>query len=393
MASNAKITTKGPSKKVVAKKAVAKASKKAPAKKTAAKKAPVKKTVAKKATAKKKPTVTAAQKAAVVKKAKAAAAEKAKKEREAKAKAAAQKALARQKALDAAKAKKEREAKARVAAKMKAAEMKARALAAAKAKKEREAKAKIAAKEREVAKKAREKAAVEAKKQREIDAKRKAIEAEKLRKLREIERRDAEERKRQERREAEEKKRVEALERKMHSKPYAEDTEFLDELRQLLTETREATRAQIAVSEFQADEMLVDRERLEYDDEDGSSVASDIQRDQLKEFATALRLKVDEIDVALARLDDGSYGRCDSAMSRFLSRGCARSCRYSPACRAAPAFNVSSQLRRALGGPRGHRDRRRDQVLGSTLSGAPRAARGGAAVVEVAVQLRRLVFD
>ena len=104
---------------------------------------------------------------------------------------------------------------------------------------------------------------------------------------------------------------MEALERKMHSKPYAEDTEFLDELRSFLTETREATRAQIAVSESQADEMLVDRERLEYDDEDGSSVASDIQRDQLKEFATALRLKVDEIDVALARLDDGSYGRCD----------------------------------------------------------------------------------
>jgi RNA polymerase-binding transcription factor DksA len=57
--------------------------------------------------------------------------------------------------------------------------------------------------------------------------------------------------------------------------------------------------------------MLVDRERLEYDDEDGSSVASDIQRDQLKDFATALRLKVDEIEVALSRIDDGSYGRCD----------------------------------------------------------------------------------
>jgi DnaK suppressor protein len=97
----------------------------------------------------------------------------------------------------------------------------------------------------------------------------------------------------------------------MHSKPYADDAEFLEELRLLLSETREATKAQIAVSESQADEMLVDRERLEYDDEDGSSVASDIQRDQLKDFATALRLKVDEIDVALARLDDGSYGRCD----------------------------------------------------------------------------------
>ena len=79
----------------------------------------------------------------------------------------------------------------------------------------------------------------------------------------------------------------------------------------MLLETRESTNQQIAVSESEANEMLVDRERLEYDDEDGSSVASDIQRDQLKDFASALRLKVDETDVALARIDDGSYGRCD----------------------------------------------------------------------------------
>ena len=97
----------------------------------------------------------------------------------------------------------------------------------------------------------------------------------------------------------------------MHSKPYANDPAFLDELRGLLLETREATNQQIVVSESEASEMLVDRERLEYDDEDGSSVASDIQRDQLKDYASALRLKIDEIDVALARIDDGSYGRCD----------------------------------------------------------------------------------
>ena len=189
--------------------------------------------------------------------------------------------------------------------------MKVRAVAAARAQKERAAKAKAAAKEREVQRKAREKAAAELKKLREVEAKRKAIEAEKLRKIREIERRNHEELKRQERREAEERKRLEALERKMHSKPYGDDTVFLEELRQLLLETREVTTVDIAVMESEADEMLVDRERLEYDDEDGSSVASDIDRDQKKDFASLLRLKVDEIDVALARIDDGSYGRCD----------------------------------------------------------------------------------
>jgi DnaK suppressor protein len=78
-----------------------------------------------------------------------------------------------------------------------------------------------------------------------------------------------------------------------------------------LLATREGTKVDITVMESEADEMLVDRERLEYDDEDGSSVASDIDRDQKKDFAALLRLKVDEIDVALSRIDDGSYGRCD----------------------------------------------------------------------------------
>ena len=228
-----------------------------------------------------------------------------------KAAAAKKLAAAKAKAASAAKLLKEREAKAKAAAKEKAAALKAKAVAAAKAKKERDARAKVAAKEREVQRKAREKAAAESKKQREIDAKRKAIETEKLRKLREVERRNQEELKRQERREAEERKRIEALERKMHSRPFADEPEFLEELRQLLLETRSATNDDIVVMESEADEMLVDRERLEYDDEDGSSVASDIQRDQKKDLASLLRLKVDEIDVALSRIDDGSYGRCD----------------------------------------------------------------------------------
>jgi DnaK suppressor protein len=98
----------------------------------------------------------------------------------------------------------------------------------------------------------------------------------------------------------------------MHSKPFEDDREFLEELRVLLIEARNATSALIAVSESEADEMLVDRERTEYDDEDGTGVASDIERDRLKEYAAEQRLKVEEIDVALARIDDGSYGRCDS---------------------------------------------------------------------------------
>jgi len=82
-----------------------------------------------------------------------------------------------------------------------------------------------------VSRKAREKAAIEAKKQRDIEAKRKAIEAESCANYARSNAATPEERKRQERRDAEERKRQETLERKMHSKPYANDTAFLEELR------------------------------------------------------------------------------------------------------------------------------------------------------------------
>jgi RNA polymerase-binding transcription factor DksA len=71
------------------------------------------------------------------------------------------------------------------------------------------------------------------------------------------------------------------------------------------------------LAEAQADELLVDRERLEYDEEGGSSASSDYDRDRLKDYSTQLRIKVDEIDVALARVADGSYGRCDGCYEKI----------------------------------------------------------------------------
>ena len=191
------------------------------------------------------------------------------------------------------------------------------AAAAAKAAKEREAKRKLAVKAAEASRKAKEKAAHEAKRQREIEAKRKAIETERANRLREIERRNEEERKRQERREAEERKRQEALDKKRHSRPYGDKPDFLEELRLLLIEERDRSIEEIKGLDAVAEEMLVDRERLEYDDDDGSGAASDMERDQMKEQALKIRLKVDEIEVALTRVADGSYGRCDECYDKI----------------------------------------------------------------------------
>ena len=149
------------------------------------------------------------------------------------------------------------------------------------------------------------------------------------------------------------------------------------------------------MSESEANEMLVDRERLEYDDEDGSSVASDIQRDQLKEFATALRLKVDEIDVALARIDDGSYGRCDECFEPISQPRLARAV-AGLHLRVVPRQRLTLRLNLAVivGGPRGDGDRRGDQSTGPvTTSGAPRVHVVGAVWLRLQLQLGRLVLD
>ena len=89
-------------------------------------------------------------------------------------------------------------------------------------------------------------------------------------------------------------------------------------MRELLIAKRAELTGQISDFDDQADEMLVDRERLEYDEEDGSSLGSDIQRAQIKEMANRWRLEVDEIDIALARVDEGSYGRCDECYERII---------------------------------------------------------------------------
>ena len=82
-------------------------------------------------------------------------------------------------------------------------------------------------------------------------------------------------------------------------------------LRGLLNDERETLLVQVNNLDREAEEMLVDRDGLEYDEDDGSGAATNLDRDRVKEFAAEQRLKLAEIDVALVRVAEGSYGRCD----------------------------------------------------------------------------------
>jgi DnaK suppressor protein len=97
-------------------------------------------------------------------------------------------------------------------------------------------------------------------------------------------------------------------------KPYANDQKFLDEQRQLLLEEREVYKHQAEDLRAEAESLAQEREPgdVQFDEEsgEGGTLAVDRERD-LTLSAQALAA-IDEIDVALAAVDDKTYGSCES---------------------------------------------------------------------------------
>jgi DnaK suppressor protein len=81
-------------------------------------------------------------------------------------------------------------------------------------------------------------------------------------------------------------------------------------MRTLLLQTREEAQLEVDSLNAQAEEMLVDRQSVEYGD-DNMDVGSDLDREQKKELAERSIEKMREIADALIRVDEGTYGRCD----------------------------------------------------------------------------------
>jgi RNA polymerase-binding transcription factor DksA len=226
-------------------------------------------------------------------------------------------AKAREKAAAQARAAKAAEVLAAKKAREKGAADKLRAKEDAKKAREAETLRKQKEREAEVARKIREKEAIESAKRREIETKQRANEKERLRRQKEMERRELEERKRREREEAIRVKAEEELARKRSSKPYTDDQAFLDEIKATLVAELEITNQQVTALDSQADELLVDREHVEFDGESNMDFGTDFDREQVKEHAERLRDKSEQITVALQLVAERSYGRCDNCYERI----------------------------------------------------------------------------
>lgn len=84
---------------------------------------------------------------------------------------------------------------------------------------------------------------------------------------------------------------------------------------ELSTETEESIRGQLAEEEEQLREQLRDLTRdestLDYDDNfaDSGQVAAEQGENQV--LATQLRDQLDDVEAALRKLDEGTYGQCE----------------------------------------------------------------------------------
>ncbi len=102
--------------------------------------------------------------------------------------------------------------------------------------------------------------------------------------------------------------------------------------RQRLDELRCEATGRLAALQEQLDDIALARRDANADDEhdpEGSTLAFD--RAQAAVLATDARRRLDEIDAAAARLDDGTYGRCERCgraipVARLAARPTARLC-------------------------------------------------------------------
>ncbi len=90
------------------------------------------------------------------------------------------------------------------------------------------------------------------------------------------------------------------------------DKKFLDEQRALLHEEREKYEKSATHLKAEADSLVEGREPgdVQFDEESGDGDSLAVERDRGLHMSAQARQQVEEIDAALARIDDGTYGIC-----------------------------------------------------------------------------------
>ena len=95
--------------------------------------------------------------------------------------------------------------------------------------------------------------------------------------------------------------------------PYAKDTKFLDEVRELLADERAIYQEQASSLRAEADSLALEREPgdVQFDEESGEGGTVTVDRERNLALSGQATLAVEEIDDALRRIDDKTYGYCE----------------------------------------------------------------------------------
>ena len=95
--------------------------------------------------------------------------------------------------------------------------------------------------------------------------------------------------------------------------PYAKDSKFLDEVRELLVADRAIYQEQATSLRAEADSLALEREPgdVQFDEESGEGGTVTVDRERNLALSGQASLAVEEIDDALRRVDDKTYGYCE----------------------------------------------------------------------------------
>ncbi len=95
--------------------------------------------------------------------------------------------------------------------------------------------------------------------------------------------------------------------------PYAKDTKFLEEMRELLQGERAIYQEQATSLRAEADSLALEREPgdVQFDEESGEGGTVTVDRERNLALSGQATIAVEEIDAAQARIDDKTYGYCE----------------------------------------------------------------------------------
>jgi RNA polymerase-binding transcription factor DksA len=95
--------------------------------------------------------------------------------------------------------------------------------------------------------------------------------------------------------------------------PYAKDAKFLEEIKVLLAEERSIYQEQATSLRAEADSLALEREPgdVQFDEESGEGGTVTVDRERNLALSGQAALAVEEIDYALIRVEDKTYGYCE----------------------------------------------------------------------------------